>query len=92
MPAVVRTPACHSRRFKGGGANGRRHRLTEPTTKALCQPPPQLPTHCPFPLLYMPPIFASATPCGSWLSHEVHFYTLACTLCLAPVSMACVLV
>ena len=21
-------------------ANGRRHRLTEPTTKALCQPPP----------------------------------------------------
>ena len=32
-------PACHGRRFKGE-ANRRRHRLTEPTTKALCPPPP----------------------------------------------------
>ena len=37
MPAVVRMPACHSRRFKG---ERRRHRLTEPTTKALRQHPP----------------------------------------------------
>ena len=57
MPAVVRMPACHSRRFKGERPNRRRHRLTEPTTKALCQPPPpptsshkrvrlSVPTHC----------------------------------------------
>ena len=43
MPAAVRMPACHSRRFKGREANRRCHRLTEPTTKALCQPSPPCP-------------------------------------------------
>ena len=37
MPAVVRMPACHSRRFKGERPIGA---ATEPTTKALFQPPP----------------------------------------------------
>ena len=40
MPAAARRPACHGRRFKGREANRRRHRPTEPTTKALCQTPP----------------------------------------------------
>ena len=35
MPAAVRMPVCQGRE-----ANRRRHRLPEPTTKALCQTPP----------------------------------------------------
>ena len=35
------TDACLSQqKVQGREANRRRHRLTEPTTKALCQPPP----------------------------------------------------
>ena len=41
MPAVVRMPACHSRRFKGERPIGAATGYTEPTTKALCQTPPQ---------------------------------------------------
>ena len=36
--------ACLSeQKVQGAKANRRRHRLTEPTTKALCQPPPPCP-------------------------------------------------
>ena len=36
--------ACVSwQKVQGREANRRRHRLTEPTTKALCQPPPPPP-------------------------------------------------
>ena len=49
MPAVVWMPACHRREL-----NRHRHRLTEPTTKASCQPPPPPPSNTSLPIPLQP--------------------------------------
>ena len=40
MPAAVQMPSLSWQKVQRREANRRRHRPTEPTPKALCQPPP----------------------------------------------------
>ena len=73
VPVASSTDACSSwQKVQGREANRRCHRLTEPTIKALCQPPPP-PPHP------RPDNFFSSVPvpcrcgcgCGSWVGVSV---------------------